>query len=167
MRGRAKTRRRKEGRTLRLDELPRGLIRDQVKRLISAFAGGNQPEPDAYADELRVATRGWESEEFTAAISGCIREERFFPRISAIIKHRPERLRPNTANDASMNHCPNCRVHYFYAGYEFGNGAVVPRLRCACPQRGTGWSTDAALAWQETDPKMISAGYRPPDEMAA
>lgn len=62
--------------------------------------------------------------------------------------------------------CSRCKTHYWYAGYELA-GVVKPRLRCKCPVSGSGWHTEAALAWVEDDGRFLRDGYRPPTDGAA
>ncbi len=63
--------------------------------------------------------------------------------------------------------CNVCHTHFWYAGYEMPNGQVHPRPRCGCPPSGSGWDTEAAAAWRETDANILAAGWRTPRKGAA
>lgn len=73
---------------MRLDELPRTLLAEQLARLARAFPG-RHPDLDGMAAELQTATRTWTPAEFTGAIDAVIRTERWFPRIASILRSRP------------------------------------------------------------------------------
>ena len=145
---------------MNLDELPMGALRSGVDRLVATFGPPKEIKSDVFMRELQRALRGWSMAEFDAAVGHAIAEERFFPRIAAIRKHRPPQMSGDGQPEVGVgNVCPSCREHDFYAGYETGTGVVVPRLRCGCPQGGAGWDTDAALAWQETDKVFIGTDF--------
>lgn len=145
---------------MNLDNLPMVALRAGVDRLVATFGAPKDLVPDTFMHELQRALRGWRVSEYDAAIGGAIAEERFFPRIAVIRKHRPPQMSGDGRPDVGVgNVCPSCHAHDYYAGYQTGGGAVVPRLRCECPQGGEGWTTDAALAWQETDKAFIGTAF--------
>lgn len=154
---------------MRLDELPRTLLAEQLARLARAFPG-RHPDLDGMAAELQTATRTWTSAEFIGAIDAVIRTERWFPRIASILRSRPTTPRHLALADDDEPRipgaCDRCGVLPYLAGYETQRGDVIGRYRCRCPQLAAGWSTPHALAWQETDPALLAAGWTPPPHNA-
>ena len=58
--------------------------------------------------------------------------------------------------------CSRCGSHRYYAGYWIAHAREVhPRLRCDCPQPGSGWEHPEALAWREDDERLVREGYSP------
>lgn len=138
---------------MRLDELPRTLLAEQLARLARAFPG-RHPDLDGMAAELQTATRTWTPAEFTGAIDAVIRTERWFPRIASILRSRPTTPRYLALADDDETRppgaCDRCGVVPYLAGYETQRGDVIGRYRCECVPRVGGWSTPRARAWRDT-----------------
>lgn len=141
---------------VRLDELPRMILDEQVARLARAFPG-KHGDSDGFIGELRRATRGWSPADLTSAVDTAIREERSYPRIATILKHRPEAPRPEYGK-GGYGTCEQCGVMPYCAGYETASGQVFGRSRCDCPQRTPGWHTERARAYRETGDTMRKTG---------
>jgi hypothetical protein len=128
-----------------LDTLPHLVVQEQVQRLARAFPG-RHADLDGFISELRSALQGWSPDELTTAVGEVIREERTFPRIATIIRHRPERRVAERQHAAGG--CAVCGEMPYLAGYEKAGGGVIGRIRCGCPAFNTGgWITPAAEAW--------------------
>lgn len=148
---------------MNLDELPMGTLRAGVDRLVATFGAPKEINADTFMRELQRALRGWTMADFDAAVGAAISEERYFPRIAAIRKHRPPQMSGDGRPSVGVgNVCPSCGSHDYYAGYECGNGVVAPRLRCDCPQGGAGWDTVAARGWAENDERFLGGVFHRP-----
>lgn len=88
-----------------------------------------------------------------------------FPPVSELLDRarghlpQPDHARQETAHTG----CRQCGAGHFYAGYEFPNGAVLPKLRCCCAQHDPSWYTEAALAWTEPTPADFPDAVKPRD----
>ncbi len=116
---------------MRVDQLPRRAIGEQLNRLSVTFSG-KMPDFEAFTREIQLATSGWTEAEFVSAISDCIRGCIYFPRIKNIIENRPLPPVARRSDDVG-NHaaCSRCQMVPYVAGYENFRG-VVPRMRCDC-----------------------------------
>ena len=153
---------------MNLDELPMSTLTAGVDRLGATFGPPKEIKAEVFMRELQRALRGWTMAEFEAAIGGAISEERYFPRIANIRKHRPPQMSGDGRPEVGAgNVCPSCGSHDYYAGYECGNGVVAPRLRCDCPQSGGGWDTVAARGWLETDDWFLGGDFHRPPRLRA
>jgi hypothetical protein len=130
-----------------LDTLPNMVVEEQVTRLVRAFPG-KHPSLEGFTVELRAQTEGWSAAELAAAVAAAIRSERHFPRISVLLKLRPEQARQER-EEAPSAVCHWCRVEPFTAGYETADGRVFGRTRCNCGGREPGWHTPRAKAWKD------------------
>ncbi|HEY4099572.1 MAG TPA: hypothetical protein VGM20_01710 [Gemmatimonadales bacterium] len=143
--------------------MPMGFVREQVARLAAAFGGKPAAELAAFAVELQRATHNWTTGELFNAITSSIQSSDHFPRIKVIKLHRAARETPQKAQ-GSFDVCNECGRHTYYAGFEFPDGTVKPRLRCDCPHAGAGWETEKAKAYVEQDKVLLAAGFgTPPD----
>lgn len=116
---------------MRVDQLPRRAIGEQLNRLSVTF-GGTKPDFEAFTHEIQLATAGWSEAEFVSAISDCIRSCIYFPRIKNILENRPLAPVAHRQDDAGTHSaCGRCGVVPYVAGYENFRG-VVPRIRCDC-----------------------------------
>jgi hypothetical protein len=96
-----------------------------------------------------------------------------FPSASELIERAREFV-PQTDGERNTppDTCPFCQIVYFYAGYELcavtlkgimpfsRPTTVVGKMRCGCPQPDPSWWTEEALAWEETDQRIV--GHRKP-----
>jgi hypothetical protein len=100
-----------------------------------------------------------------SAIEGLIADPpQYFPKPGEIRKRCFERERataPKTQEATQNDRCTSCDRRFFVAGYECATGVIVGRLRCDCPQGGSGWDTEKAKAFWEgdsltpTEPQMV------------
>lgn len=78
---------------------------------------------------------------------------RYFPKAGDLAAKCRELDRDNTRRLPSppsgdeTHRCPSCGVPFQVVGYECGNGVVVGRQKCGCPQGGEGWDTPSAKAY--------------------
>jgi len=146
---------------MNLDELPIALVREGVQQIIAARGVPTKGmTPEGLVAGLRRATRGWSHGEFVAAVDAAIATEKYWPGIPAIVAARPPRATmagPEMA--AGPDVCRSCGAHYHYRGFVCVDNEVRGRLRCDCPQMSDRWDGAAALAWSESDPKLVGTPY--------
>jgi hypothetical protein len=147
------------------DELPDALILDQLNRLVACNCLGRKSDAEkgTLVVEIQRATRGWSPTELVTATTSLIQSGEKFAGIGSIKLHRAARETPQKAQ-GSFDVCNACGRHRYYAGFEFPDGTVKPRLRCDCPHAGAGWETEKAKAYVEQDKVLLAAGFgTPPD----
>lgn len=144
---------------MRSHELPRVILEGGFRRLAAVFDGGKTPDLEGWIWAVGNGTHGWTEAEYAMAVKRCAIGQRYFPRPAALIGERPGTNADHVVTSLDSRICPACHGHYFYAGYRTGSGIVMPKIRCQCPHPGRGWSDPEALAWRETDPGLIRAGY--------
>lgn len=153
----------------RPDELPRVLLERGFDRLEGVFGSTGKLNREGWVWATQTATRGWTEEEFQAAVRVSASECRFFPRPRDVAERRPFKATPVATEDGpTRDECRSCDQHRYYAGYRLPDGTIGARLRCDCPQPGSGWDHPEALAWVEDKPELVAAGYvRRPTARAA
>lgn len=131
---------------MRLDELAPADIAAQLKRLKGAYPGTKMSDQDmaSFANELQIATRRWSRDELIEAISTAIQVERYFPRISGIMAHKPRRQHTPEQEASSSSACRRCHREAFLAAYQSADGRMHQRYRCGCEPTQPGWHTEAA-----------------------
>lgn len=138
-----------------------------LKRLAASYGKPFGTSAEAQVIEYARAFRrvGIPHSAVEVAVDEAIAVGKRFPPVSELIERARGHL-PQSDGErqgTSTEGCAQCGAGHFYAGYEFPNGQVLPKLRCRCPNPDPSWYTEGALAWIETSLAEFRGYLKPSD----